>query len=122
MDTCNNQVQFKTYRGDTFKLTLDFTYTDGETTPLDINGWDISSTIKSSPKLSDAEAEASVDYLNISHTQAQYGIIFLEYTNEVTKDLAVGNYYLDVQVRIGNYVKTILNARLKVLSDITQRD
>lgn len=123
MNTCNDQAQYKVYRGDTFKLTVDFTYTEnGETTPLDITGWDIFSTLKSSPKLSDAEAEASIDLLNVSHFQAPDGILFLEYPSDVTKNLETGNYYLDVQIKIGTYVKTVLNGRLKVLSDITQRD
>jgi hypothetical protein len=107
--------KIKVYRGDDKDIVL--TITDGGT-PLNITGYKVYMTVKTSTE--DTDANAKIAKTVTSHTTPASGITTVSLTNTDT-DISPGSYYYDVQYKdTNNKIKTIIFGDFVVLPDVTR--
>ena len=111
---------FEMYRGDDF--TLRVTITDQNGMPVDITDWSFKSTMKLSTELADEEAEVKVDIPPVSGTDAEAGVLYIEYPSTQTKNLLPRDYFVDLQRVVNSKVTTVFVGTANVKADVTWRD
>ncbi len=108
-------TKLTTFRGDT--LTKALTFKDENGTAIDITGWTIWFTIKSSQD--DADSAAVAQDIVTSHTNATAGESTISLTAAETDELE-GNYYYDIQIKkLDGTIKTVLDGTINFSKDIT---
>lgn len=106
------------YRGDSREYTLSFTNKDG--TKIDITNWKIYFTLKKYAWKADIDADLKKDIT--VHSNPLEGETKITLTSEDTKDLGMGVYNFDIQVkRADETILTVLKGRLEIILDITRR-
>lgn len=106
------------YRGDSWEYTLSFTNNDGS--KINITGWKIYFTLKKYVWKSDEDADLKEDITE--HSNPLEGKTKITLTTEDTKNLGIGVYNFDVQVkRADETILTVLKGTLEILLDITRR-
>ena len=106
------------YRGDTKRIMLEFTDTDG--TAINLTNALVFFTMKTKP--TDADADAVLAKTVSSHTDPTAGKTEIVLEHSDTDDLTPASYYYDIQLVLSNgFVATIDNGKVKVLTDITRR-
>jgi len=113
---------FPFYRGDTVRIPLEFaTYTDDTQTttePIDITGYLIFLTLKSS--IEDSDEDAAVQVITSAHEDAEGGISEIVIPASLTGTLTPGKFYYDIQtVTPAGDVTTIECSKVTVYKDVT---
>ena len=104
------------FRGDT--LTKSLSFKDENSAAIDITGWTIWFTIKSSQDDADS-AKVAQDEVTV-HTSSTAGLSTISLTATET-DALEGNYYYDIQIKkVDGTVKTVLDGRITFSKDITR--
>lgn len=104
-------------RGDSWSRTLQFKNSGGS--PIDITGWTVFFTVKSSPGSRDEDAVLQKTVT--SHTNATGGLSAISCTAADTDNLQ-GDYYFDIQIKKSDgSIKTYLYGQIKFLEDTTRR-
>jgi hypothetical protein len=110
---------FDITRGDDFVFSL--TFKDAEGAEEGVSGSEFMCTMKKSLADADADAPVSVDMGPVSGVDADAGLVYVELPRAQTVNLVPGYYYFDVQQKKDTKILTIVNGRVKVLADVTQR-
>lgn len=110
---------FEITRGDDF--TFRVTITDVMDVPLDITGWQFMATMKLDFMKPDEGAPVKVDIGPLEGADAQAGLCYLQLPSDQTKDLLPAVYFFDLQRVFNGKVTTVLNGRVRVNADVTQR-
>jgi len=106
------------YRGDSREYTLSFTKNDGSKIP--ITGWKIYFTLKKYAWKADIDADLKKDIT--VHSNPLEGETKITLTTEDTKNLGMGIYNFDIQIKKANgTVLTLLKGKLEIVPDITRR-
>ena len=105
------------YRGDTVVIPLTFTQADGN--PLDLTGYTIWLTMKSSTD--DADDDAVVQVSVTEHTDAVNGQTSITIPASTTANIEPGKYMYDIQMVSGEgVVSTLELSKVKVMADVTR--
>jgi hypothetical protein len=114
------------YRGDTVKLALEFTAEDGSGAPVDITGWVITTTLKSSLALADDAAAWRISQTAPANAQSTAGQIVLVIPSTVSGAVNPGLYWIDIERRIPGAggdpddVLTVLVQEIECMADVTR--
>jgi hypothetical protein len=112
-----DQTNLVIKRGDSKAYTLQFV--DENDVAIDITGWIVFFTAKE--KVSDDDDDAAIKKDITSHTNPTNGETKISLTSTDTA-IDVKSYYYDIQVKTDtNEVKTIVDGKLLIQQDITQR-
>ena len=99
------------YRGDDWSVTVTITETlNGVTTPLDLTGASLTSTIDGTPGWSGTPTA----------TDAANGVCTVDVPKTATANFAPGVYLADVQVVAGGKTRTAALFQFRVSADITR--
>jgi hypothetical protein len=118
MAKCNPAL-FEITRGDDFLFTLNFK--DDDDIAVDITGAEYKCTMKKAITVLDVDASLSLDIPAVSGFEAEAGLLYVELPRAQTENLEPGLYFFDVQQKKDDKVLTIVNDRVKVKADVTQR-
>jgi len=109
--------ELEVYRGDHKTYTL--TFTDGDGAAIDITGWTIFFTVKTSE--SDADADAVITKDVTSHTSPTGGLSSIALTSADT-NIDVKRYHYDIQIKKDDgSIVTVTKDRFSITTDITRR-
>jgi hypothetical protein len=112
------QICLKIKRGDSWSRTLCFEYHPSHAL-IDITGWTIFFTVKTSAEDPDSSAIISKTITSFANPLA--GEAELELTSTDTSQ-AIGSYLFDLQVKTSNNeVYTVLEGLITITKDISQR-
>lgn len=107
------------YRGDDHYIGLHFQ--DHDTAePIDITGWQFVSTLKLSMAMADT-GNLQVRYtVPKEMSKLLKGNVILKFPHQQTNQLIPATYWIDVQVTIGQQVRTLFVGQIPVWSDVTR--
>lgn len=108
------EFDFEFPRGDT--CPLEFTLTDNEGNELDLNNAEIYFTVKKSYSVTDFifQKRYSRKEITVEGTTANLVI-----THKDTATLSYGSYVYDIQVKSGDYVKTVALGTITITNEST---
>lgn len=110
------------FRGDS--KTWDLTFTDSNSSSINITGYTIYFTIKNKNTYYNAsdDADALVSVNVTSHTDATSGLSAVALTPSNTSTIAPGTYVYDMQLKdaAGN-IMTFINGEILINADVTRR-
>ncbi|MCD1628447.1 hypothetical protein [Marinobacter shengliensis] len=110
---------FEMTRGDDFAFKI--AIVDSLNVPVDITGWEFMATMKLDFMDPDDKATVAVNIGPVSGADAVLGVTHLVLPNAQTRNLLPALYFFDLQKVLDGSVVTIINGRVKVKADVTQR-
>ena len=109
------------YRGDDHSIGLHFQNHD-TAEPIDITGWQFVSTLKLSMAMADS-GNLQVRYTVPEEVDSSLkGNAILNFPHQQTRQLIPATYWIDVQVTIGQQVRTLFVGKIPVWSDVTRSE
>lgn len=114
-NTVENDITF--YRGD--DISFNMTFTDENSTAIDITGWTVFFTIKINKTDTDAKAVLHKEFKDFAAPTTGIAPIVVSHTET---DNFNGNYFYDFQAkRLDGSILTLTSGSITFLTDITRR-
>lgn len=107
---------FEIIRRDDTDLQLTFTDVDGN--PIDLTGGTVYLTVKTRPSDSDDDAVLAKELTEFDTPET--GVCIIQIASDEA-DIAPGNYFYDVQLKLNDNIASAKKGIIRVLSDITQK-
>lgn len=113
-------ILFSFYRGDDFAFKGQVKDVDTGL-PIDITGWELKCTLKRSYSISDDSASVKVSTGILDNVDSPSGIFYVHLPSIQTANLIPTKYYFDLQRELEGTVITVIQGRVGVKADLTQR-
>jgi len=108
------------YRGD--DKNYNFVFKDGDGSPIDITGWILFFTVKSTVDDAINDDAAEVIKTISAHTNPAEGQTTVSILDTDTNGLSAGDYYYDFQVKKSTgKIMTIMHGGLEITREVTRR-
>lgn len=108
------EFDFEFPRGDTCPVSFEITDNDGN--PLDLTGSEIYFTLKKNYTTSSAIIQKKLTSGTIEVDGNQGSLVL---THDDTAELKYGSYVYDIQIKTGNYVKTLALGKITLTNEST---